>query len=67
LDIVEIPTVVVVVFVSRVGCGLLQPRPSLKQIEIKVAESSVSGTILYFAEIMHPHKIFFADLVIVSF
>ena len=31
--LVEIPTVVVVVFVSRVGAGLLRPRPSLKQIE----------------------------------
>ncbi len=33
MDIVEIPTVVVVVFVPRLVAGLLRPRPSLKQIE----------------------------------
>ncbi len=45
MDIVEIPTVVVVVFVSRVGCGYYGLDLLLSKLsKAQVGESSVSGT-----------------------
>jgi len=42
---VEIPTVVLLCLFQGLVAGLLRPRPSLKQIELKVTESSVSKTV----------------------